>query len=154
MTFFGKALLTGVCLSILACGSSEPPSPLILDGDAQDAAPGPRTLTSSQARALEEVIASAGERCDEIEQAYLRDFVAGDSEAWDVRCVDGAYSVLISADGRPADVRPCFSRYADAPCSQPYRSYQRRESGARGGPLNPDLGKLLEPMTAKDGKTD
>lgn len=143
----------GMCLATLACGSSEPPSPLILGSEATEAAPGPRTLTSSQERALQDVIASAGERCDGIDQAYLRDFVAGDSEAWDVRCSDGAYSVLIAADGRPAAVRPCFSRYDDSPCFQPFRVYPRERAG-RGGALNPDLGKLLEPMTAKDGKTD
>ena len=88
-------------------------------------------------------------------QVGLRDADAGSSarvESWDVRCSDGAYAVLISDDGTPASVRPCFVRYGDLPCFQRDRGPRRQQDGSPA--LNPDLGKLLEPMTAKDAKVE
>ncbi len=142
-----------VCLAVLACGSPEPRSALILGSNPSDGLPGPRTLTGSQARALRNLIASAGESCDAIERTYLRDadVVAG-SEAWDVRCAEGTYALVIRGDGTPASVRRCpGGALGDVPCLQPYQGRSRRSTP---GTLNPDLGKLLEPMTSKDGKTD
>jgi hypothetical protein len=139
------------CLAVLGCGSSEPRSALILGGNPAEAQPGPRTLTGSQARALRNVIASAGESCASIERAYLRD-VDGVGESWEVRCTEAPYMVMIPADGTPSAVRRCIGSYLDAsPCRQPYAGRSRSRTP---GPLNPDLGKLLEPMTSKDGKTD
>lgn len=145
-----------MCLAILACGSSDPPSPLILGGDATDAVPGARTLTSSQEQALRRVITSAGEPCEALLQTYLRDVDAGTGvllESWDVQCSDGAYAVLIPGDGTPAAVRPCLGdRYGGLPCFQRDRGPRREPEGAPA--LNPELGKLLEPMTAKNPKVD
>jgi hypothetical protein len=140
------------CLMVLACGSSEPRSALILGSNPADAQPGPRTLTGSQARALRNLIASAGESCDAVERTYLRDadVVAG-NEVWDVRCAEGTYTLVIRGDGTQASVRRCPGAALDVPCLQPYQGRSRRGTP---GTLNPDLGKLLEPMTSKDGKTD
>ena len=130
----------------------QPRSALILGGNPSDAQPGPRTLTGAQARALRNVIASAGELCSAIERTYLRDadVVAG-SEAWDVRCSEGTYTLLVRGDGTQASVRRCPGGVPDVPCIQPYQGRSRRSTP---GTLNPDLGKLLEPMTSKDGKVD
>ena len=155
MRILSHVWAVGVCLAIVACGSSDPPSPLILAGDATDAVPGPRTLTSSQERSLLNVITSSGQPCEALLETYLRDADAGSSarvESWDVRCSDGAYAVLISDDGTPASVRPCFVRYGDLPCFQRDRGPRREPDGSPA--LNPELGKLLEPMTAKGAKVD
>ena len=109
-----RALAVCGSLVAIACGSSEPDPPLILGPDGARAAPGPRTLTSSQSRALQRKITAAGERCDEVAQTYLRDVTAG-AEAWEVRCSDGAYTVLLSSDGAPGLVRPCVEAPFDAP---------------------------------------
>lgn len=150
-----RAFVAAGSLAALACGSSGSDSPLILGGDGASAAPGPRTLTSSQSRSLQRKITTAGETCDEVAQTYLRDITAG-AEAWEVRCSDGAYTVLLSSDA-PGVVRRCVEAPIDAPpCFVPgpgYRSgYGRRSRNP--GPLNPELGKLLEPMTTKGGKAD
>jgi hypothetical protein len=51
-------------------------------------------------------------------------------------------------------VRGCIpDDLGGSPCGSPYAERRFRRQ-PQGGPLNPDLGKLLEPMTAKDGKTD
>ena len=146
-----------VCGSLvaIACGSSEPDPPLILGPDGARAAPGPRTLTSSQSRALQRKITAAGERCDEVAQTYLRDVTAG-AEAWEVRCSDGAYTVLLSSDGTPGLVRPCVEAPFDGPpCFVPRTGYgYGRRNRSNPGPLNPDLGKLLEPMAAQEQKPD
>jgi hypothetical protein len=154
MTVLRNASAVGACLLILSCGSSEPSSPLILGANPADTAPGPRALTASQTRALQDVITSAGEPCEAISRAHLRDVdVVAGAEAWDVRCSQGSYAVVIRADGTPSAVRRCISLYGEnAPCVQPYAGRPGRR--APGGPLNPELGKLLEPMTAKDGKSD
>ena len=159
MRAVGQALVLVGYVGLVACGSSEPKSPLILGQDPADVTLGPRTLSASQTRALEKVITSAGETCDSVEKSYLRDIDPGGGvEAWDVRCLHGAYSLVIRADGTPAAVRQCVpGTYGDAPCQQPYagrRSYGPIRREPQGGPLNPELGKLLAPMTAKDGKTD
>ena len=109
-----RAFVVAGSLPALACGSSGSDSPLILGGDGASAAPGPRTLTSSQSRSLQRKITAAGEACDEVAQTYLRDVTAG-AEAWEVRCSDGAYTVLLSADGTPGLVRRCV----DAPFDEP-----------------------------------
>ena len=155
MTFCSKAFLTGACLAILACGSSKPDSPLILGGEARAADVGPRRLTDSQSRALQEVITSTGEVCAQLDETYLRDAgAAGESESWEVRCRDGAYKVVIRADGVPADVHRCLGRYGvnDPECNPGYRGPRREPDGSPA--LNPELGRLLEPMTAKDPKVD
>ena len=141
-------------VTILACGSSEPRSPLILGDEAKSAQSGPRTLTASQTGALKQVIESAGELCDEINRTFLRD-VSADFESWDVRCSGRGFNVMVFADGTAAAVAPCFSDPINGACSRPYRERRRAlpESGPSGN-LNPDLRKLLEPMTAKDGKAD
>ena len=142
------------CVWLSAC-SSEPKSPLVLGRSPSDTTLGPRTLSPSQSRALRNVIAAAGENCGRIDRAYLRD-VDAVSESWDVGCADEAYSVLVREDSALNRVIRCASRNLDdVPCLQPYagRSYGGRRA-PRDGPLNPDLGKLLEPMTAKDGKSD
>jgi len=155
MRVFGQVLLVAWCLAAAGCGSSEPQSPLILSNKQPGALPGPRDLTSEQSRSLQDVITSAGEQCGGITLAYLSglDSVNG-SESWEVRCAEVAYAVLIRSDGTPNAVRPCFSdRRSERPCGSPYaRRPSRREP--QDGPLNPDLGKLLQPMIAKDGKTD
>ena len=95
-------------------------------------------------------------------QTYLRDITAG-AEAWEVRCSDAAYTVMLSSSGATGSdepqalVRRCVEApIDDPPCFVPgpgYRSgYGRRNRNP--GPLNPELGKLLEPMTTKGGKTD
>jgi len=139
------------CLGVLGCGSSEPRSPLILGAEAANVLPGPRTLNASQTRALQKVITAAGEPCASIERTYLSD-VDGVGESWEVRCTEAPYIVVIRADGTPSAVRRCIGSYLDAsPCLPPYAGRSRSRTP---GPLNPDLGKLLEPMTSKDGKTD
>ncbi|HVG55825.1 MAG TPA: hypothetical protein VM846_15410 [Vicinamibacterales bacterium] len=151
-------------LAALACGSSTPDSALILGEDAS-AARGPRTLTSSQSRALQRKITAADEPCGTIAQAYLRDITAG-AEAWEVRCSDGAYSVMLSSGGAPGSdvpqalVRRCVEApIDDPPCFVPRAGFgygrRNRNPGSRNpGTLNPELGKLLEPMTTKGEKTD
>jgi hypothetical protein len=140
-------------LTAIACGSSEPDPPLILGPDGALTAPGPRTLTSSQSRALQRKITGAGEPCDEVAQTYLRDITAG-AEAWEVRCSDGAYTVLLSSDGTPGLVRPCVEAPFDGPPCFVRPSYGGYGRNRNPGPLNPELGQLLEPMTKKDGKAD
>ena len=141
---------------MLGCGSSEPDSPLILNSDDNDAAPGPRTLTSAQARALQNMVMSAGEPCDAVDRAYLRQAERGLSETWDVRCVDRAYSVHIVAEATHAEVERCFGWFAEG-CSDPFSSRRFRQypDPVRRDPpgeLNPDLGKLLEQMDSKEKK--
>ena len=157
MTFCRKTFLAGACLAILACGSSEPDSPLILGGEARAADVGPRRLTDAQSRALQGVITSTGEACAQLDETYLRDAgAAGESESWDVRCRDGAYRVVIHADGMPADVHRCLGRFGvnDPECVPGYRRSLRDREPEGSPALNPELGKLLEPMTAKDPKVD
>ena len=139
-----------VCLLVAACGGSERSSPLILGVEGRDAAPGPRTLSAGQAEKLRARIVAAGVPCSSIEGTYLRDAnVELQTEAWDVRCADQNYAVQILADG-PALARPCrMEPIENAPCFQPYGSGRRAPSQ-----LNPDLGKLLAPMTAPTEKND
>lgn len=142
------ASVAALCLLAFGCGSSER-SPLILGKEGANALPGPRTLTTSQTRALKDAIESAGGLCNEVERTFLRR-AAADSESWDVRCGTSGFSVMIFADGSAATVTPCFSRAIDGACSQPYRERRRAPLGSgASGPLNPDLGKLLEQMEAK-----
>ena len=159
MRVIGQFLLLAGYVILAACGSAEPKSPLILGKDPADVSLGNRSLNASETRALQEVITSAGESCGSIQQSYLRDLdVVTGSESWQVRCDSAAYAVLIRADGTPSAVERCFSRgRGETPCQPAYGTRRPYNSGRRepqGGPLNPDLGKLLEPMTAKDGKTD
>ena len=141
-----------VCLLVSACGVSEPSSPLILGGEARDAVPGPHALTDRQAEKLRASIVAAGVPCSAIEGTYFRAAsVELQTEAWDVRCADQNYAVQIAAD-RPTLVRPCrMSPGENAPCDffQRYGSPRRAPTE-----LNPDLRKLLEPMTAPNGKSD
>ena len=157
MRLFGQAALAILCLGVAACGSSEPRSPLILGDKAPRALPGPRDLTSEQSRSLQDVITTAGEPCGRITLAYLTglDSVNG-SESWEVRCTDVAYAVLIRSDGSPSAVRPCDFRGSslERPCASPTRRFTYQGRQPEGSELNPDLKKLLEPLTAKDGKTD
>ena len=144
-------MIVGACLSLLACRGSDKGSPLILGRDGKDAAPGLRTLSGAQTRALQRAITSAGESCAEVEQTYLREAEPElATEWWSVRCVDGAYSVRMAADREQTIVQPCVDRsfrgVLDDPCSQ--RFPDRRASPR----LNPELGKLLEPLSAPDGK--
>ena len=159
-----RALVVAGSLAAIACGSSESDPALILGSDGTTAAPGPRTLTSSQSRALQRKITTAGEPCAEVRQSYLRDVTAG-AEAWEVRCSDGAYTVLLSANRAPgsdkpqARVRPCVEAPFDGPpCFVPsafeYGRRNRNPGSRTPGALNPELGKLLEPMTSKDQKAD
>ena len=159
MRVIGQFLLLSGYVLLAACGSGEPKSPLILGKDPADVSLGTRTLKAAEARALQDVITSAGEACGSIQQSYLRDLdIVGGSESWQVRCDSAAFEVLIRSDGTPSTVERCFSRgRGETPCQSPYGTRRPYSSGRRepqGGPLNPDLGKLLEPMTAKDGKTD
>lgn len=158
MRAIGQALVLVGYVGWVACGSSEPKSPLILGRDPADVTLGPRPLTASQSRALAKTITSGGEPCDTLERAHLRDIDPGGGiEAWDVRCSQASYSVVIRADGAPASVRQCTAGgfNDDAPCQWfAGRRSSRPRREPQGGPLNPELGKLLEPMTAKDGKTD
>ena len=148
-----RAFVVAGSLTVLACDSSAPDTPLILGSDGASAAPGPRTLTSSQSRTLQRKITAAGEACDEIAQTYLRDVTAG-AEAWEVRCSNGAYTVLLSSGGTPGLVRRCVEApFDEPPCFVP-PSYGYGRRNRNPGPLNPELGKLLEPMTTKGGKTD
>jgi hypothetical protein len=136
---------------------------LILSNKQPGALPGPRDLTSEQSRSLQDVITSAGEPCGGITLAYLDglDSVNG-SESWQVRCTDVAYAVLIRSDGTPnavrrcarADLSPRLDNRFERPCESPYARSPFRRREPQDGPLNPDLGKLLQPMIAKDGKTD
>ena len=157
MRAVGQALVLVGYVGLVACGSAEPKS-LILGHDPADVTLGPQRLSASQTRALEKVITGAGETCESVERPYLRDIdTRGGVEVWEVGCLHRAYSLMIRADGTPPAVRQCIpGTYGDAPCQPPFAG--RRTYGPRrepqGGPLNPDLGKLLEPMTAKDGKTD
>jgi hypothetical protein len=148
-----ESVVCAACIGFLGCGSSEPKSPLVLGGAAANPLPGIRTLTESQTRTLQNAVTSAGERCGSIELAYLRelDTVAG-VESWEVRCPEAPYAVVIRSDGTPGTVQRCTGSVFEAsPCLDPYaRGRRERTPGA----LNPDLGKLLEPMKAKDGKTD
>lgn len=152
-----RAVAVAGSLTLTACGSSEPDPPLILGPDGAQAAPGPRTLTSSQSRALQRKITAAGEPCEEVAQTYLRDVTPG-VEAWEVRCSGGAYTVLLSSDGTPGLVRPCVEApFSGPPCFVPpaYEYGRRNRNPSRNpGALNPELGKLLEPMTTKEQKTD
>jgi hypothetical protein len=163
MRVLGQAALVVWCLGVAACGASEPRSPLILDGNQPATGQGPQDLTASQTRALQKVITSAGEMCGAIlgraflhDTGFLRDTdPAVGWEAWEVQCTEAPYSVMVRADGTPAAVRRCVGGgFSDSPCAEPHR--RRPYGGQRPpeGPLNPDLQKLLEPMTAKDGKTD
>lgn len=146
-------MLVAGSLAAVACGSSGPDSPLILGNDGQ-ASPGPRTLTSSQSRALRRKITTAGESCGEVAQTYLRDVTAG-AEAWEVRCSDGAYTVLLSSDGAPGLVRRCVEApFDEPPCFVPRTGYGYGRRNRNPGPLNPELGKLLEPLTTKEQKAD
>jgi hypothetical protein len=156
MKVIGQAALIAWCLGAAACGSSEPQSPLILGDKPARALPGPRDLTSEQSRSLQKVITSAGEMCGAITLAYLADIDLVDgSESWEVRCAEASYRVRLWAAGTPSYVRACVQGDAfGSPCGSPYAERQFRRRQPQGGPLNPDLGKLLEPMTAKDGKTD
>ena len=155
MRFFGQAALLAWCLGVAACGSSEPRSPLILGDKPPRSLPGPRDLTSEQSRSLQSLITQAGQACGGITLAYLSgiDLVKG-SETWEVRCPDMSYAVLIQSDGTPAAIHRCRDERFERPCASPARrpAYQRSEP--EGSELNPDLKKLLEPLTAKDGKTD
>jgi hypothetical protein len=155
-----RAFVVAGSLVAPACGSSGSDSPLILGSDGASAAPGPRTLTSSQSRSLQRKITAAGEACDEVAQTYLRDVTAG-AEAWEVRCSDGAYTVLLSSSATPGADRPqaLVRRCVEAPLDEPPcfvsrtgYGYGRRNRNS--GALNPELGRLLEPMTTKGGKTD
>ena len=145
---------------MLAC-SSDSDSPLILGKDTEDVAPGMRTLTSDQGRALLTAVTSAQEPCDAVDRAYLRNAAAGHSESWDVLCRLGAYRVQVFADGTPADVRRCFEWSPDG-CVDPnarrrFRQYpdlQMPDRRAQPGQLNPDLGKLLEQMDKEGGTKD
>ena len=149
-----RAIAVAGSVTALGCGPSKPDPPLILGAGGAMAAPGPRTLTSSQSRALQRKITAAGEPCDEVAQTYLRDATAG-AEAWEVRCSDGAYTVLLSSDGTPAMVRPCVEAPFDGPpCVVPRTGFGYGRRSRDPGPLNPELGKLLEPMTTKEQKTD
>jgi hypothetical protein len=146
-----ESVVCAACIGFLGCGSSEPKSQLVLGGAAANPLPGIRTLTQSQTRTLQNLITSAGERCAFIDRTYLRDVdVAAGAESWEVRCAEGIYAVVIR-DGTPSVVRPCIGLSVEAPCRQPYVGGSRSGEPGR---LNPDLGKLLEPMKAKDGKTD
>lgn len=139
---------------MLACGSSEPDSPLILGRDAKEVAPGPRQLSSAQNRALQSAVTSTGAPCVGLDRTYLRSLGAeGQSETWDVRCLEGSYSVQIFADGTAADVQRCFG-WSEEGCADPYSRRRFRQEPERREPLNPDLGKLLEPMTSTNGKVD
>jgi len=149
-------------VAVVACGSAEPDRPLILGSDGALAAPGPRTLNASQSRALQRKIAAAGETCDEVTQAYLRDVAAG-AEAWEVRCSGRAFTVQLSERGPGSDVtdvpqavvRPCVEAPADEPpCFVPRTRFGSGRRSRDPGALNPELGKLLEPMTAKEQKAD
>jgi hypothetical protein len=150
-----RAIVAAGSLIGLACGSAEPDLPLILGAQGPSTAPGPRTLTASESRALQRKITVAHEPCESISQAYLRDITAG-AEAWEVRCREGAYSILLSSDSAPVVRRCVEAPMDDPPCFVPgpgYRSgYGRRSRNP--GPLNPELGKLLEPMTTKAPETD
>jgi hypothetical protein len=154
---FGPPAVLGVCLWIAACGPGQPKSPLILGDEAATAVPGARTLSGSQSRALQKVITSAGEPCAAIERVYLRN-VNADAESWEVSCTESPYTVMIRADGAPNMVRRCLpGDRGDSPCMSAYGGRRYRnpaEPDRESAPLNPDLGKLLEPMTAKDGKND
>jgi hypothetical protein len=147
-------VVTACCGAIFACGSPEPESALILGGESNPLTLGPRSLTSAQERSLRQVITSAGELCGTISEVFLRDVVPG-AEAWEVRCAaDGSYSVMVADNGTPAIVRRCLEgAVGDSPCSGGrYQRYGGRQRPS--GPLNPELGKLLEPMTTKDSKAD
>jgi hypothetical protein len=140
------------CVWLLACGESTPESRLILGNDSQRPALGQRDLTSSQARSLRAVITSGGHQCSEMSDAFLRDVAPG-GESWEVRCAEGAYAVKV-ADVGMATVRRCREGMpGEAPCAgRRFEPYGARRPAS--GQLNPDLGKLLEPMTPKEPKTD
>jgi hypothetical protein len=156
-----RAFIVAGSLVALACSSSEPGSPLVLGSDGASASPGPRTLTSAQSRTLQRKITTAGEACDEVAQTYLRDVTDG-AESWEVRCSDGAYTVQLSSHGAPGSdepqvlVRRCVEApFDEPPCFVPRSGYGYGGRRSRNpGALNPELGKLLEPMAAKGGKTD
>jgi hypothetical protein len=147
-----ESIVCAACIGLLGCGSSEPKSPLVLGGTANPL-PGTRTLTESQRRTLQNVITTAGDRCASIELAYLRELdSAAGVESWEVRCPEAPYAVVIRSDGTPGAVQRCMgSTFEASPCLDPYARGPRNRTPET---LNPDLGKLLEPMKAKDGKTD
>lgn len=155
MKVIGQWLLLAVTISVTACGSFEPGSPLILGRD-PDVSLGPRALTPSQRRALQKVITADGEACGAISQAVLVDLDPAGREAWEVQCTEGRYSVQVRADGTPsAAVQRCFADpFGGSRCNAPLMRAIHRDSRQPEGPLNPDLQKLLEPLTAKDGKVD
>lgn len=151
MSWLRAAVVIG-SLGAVACGRSESDPPLILGSTDGPAAPGPRTLTSSQSKALQRKITTAGAPCEQVHQTYLRDITAG-AEAWEVRCSDGAYTVLLSSE-TPGLVRRCVEApFDEPPCFVP-PSYGFGRRNRNPGPLNPELGKLLEPMTTKKEKSD
>ena len=160
MKVIGQALLIfAVTISAMACSSSAPG--LILGRDPADRSLGPQNLTASQTRSLQKVITSAGNTCGAIVgQAFLRGFDPFDArESWEVQCTEAPYAVALSADGTPAVVHRCLGGgFGESPCAE-RRSYGLHQNGGEQQPLgerplNPDLKKLLEPMTSKDGKTD
>ena len=136
------------CVLLVGCGEPTPESRLILGSDGERPGVGRRVLTSSQTRSLKALITSGGHQCSEMSDAFLRDAAPG-GESWEVRCAEGAYSVKV-ADVGTAAVRRCREGPpGDAPCSA-FGGMRKPASGE----LNPDLGKLLEPMTSKEPKTD
>ena len=156
-SFWLNVCAAGACVASLAC--SGPDSPLILEGDGKDVAPGMRTLTSDQGRDLLNAVTSAKEPCDSVERASLKNVDAGRSESWDVLCRTGVYSVQIFADGTAADVQRCiewsFEGCVDPFSRRRFRQYPDRQVPDRRvqpGELNPDLGKLLEQMDSKEKK--
>ncbi len=157
MSLWRKGFVAVASVAVLACGSSTPESPLILGADAKDAVPGPRVLTAAQQEALKAAITSSGEPCEAVGRTSLREVGAdGQAEAWDVRCVEGAYAVSLFADGTAAHVQRCL--WLGNGCSDGFagrgRRYRQYPDQRGPGELNPDLGKLLEPMTSKDQKVD
>ena len=86
---FGHTVLLAWCLGVVACGSSEPRSPLILGDQPTRALPGPRDLTSEQSRSLQGVIASAGEPCGAVTLAYLSGIDAVNGSEAGGRCRSG-----------------------------------------------------------------
>ena len=152
-------LLLAVTISAAACSSSDPRSPIL--GRDADPSPGPRQLTASQSRALRKAITSAGETCGAIiGQAFLRGIDPVDvRESWEVQCTEGPYAVALSDDGTQPVVRRCVGGgFGESPCAERRLYMEHRSYGDHqppgDSPLSPELKKLLEPMTAKDGKTD
>jgi hypothetical protein len=124
---------------------------------------GPQDLTTPQTRALQKVITSAGEACGAIvgraflrETGFLRD--TDPALGWERgRCSAPRRRIpswCVQTGQRLPSAAAFGGGFSDSPCAQPHT--ERPYGGRRPpeGPLNPDLQKLLEPMTAKDGKTD